>query len=184
MDFAAGGVPDSEKSAAGLPCDYHWHRGLSAISASNGGIQWPCERFNSKLQDPEKLQAPTKSRNAAVCRRKIFHGRCAKLGFLFDPPRPSPNRPIKDYPFVLLLSGRGTSAQWHTNTRTGKSACSARFIRPILTSEINPVDAAKLGLASIRPVAIVFRRGAHPMHCMLSLPSVQTGQVSFPCITT
>jgi len=45
----------------------------------------------------------------------------ARAKFFFDKPRPMPESPDADIPF-LLLTGRGSSAQWHTGSRTDKSA--------------------------------------------------------------
>ena len=43
-----------------------------------------------------------------------------KARFLFETPRDAPELAENEYSFVLL-TGRGTVSQWHTQTRTGKS---------------------------------------------------------------
>lgn len=50
--------------------------------------------------------------------RRLFEDRkfytpSGRARFLFDPPAPLPEPTCSDYPFTLL-TGRGTSAQWHT----------------------------------------------------------------------
>ena len=61
-----------------------------------------------------------------------------------DEPRPVPEALSRDYPLVLL-TGRGSSSQWHTQTRTAKSAVLRRLAPTELYVEINPADAAPLG---------------------------------------
>ena len=49
----------------------------------------------------------------------FFHAD-GKARFIWSEPRPLPETPDAQYPF-LLLTGRGSAAQWHTQTRTAKS---------------------------------------------------------------
>ena len=46
----------------------------------------------------------------------------------------------------ILLTGRGSSAQWHTQTRTGKSPVLAKLVRQEAYAEIHPSDAERLGI--------------------------------------
>ncbi len=79
--------------------------------------------------------------------------------FCFSPPQPMPEPPNRLFPF-LLLTGRGSSAQWHTGSRTNKSAVLAKLAPTVLTIEINPVDARCLGIANGDHVRVRSRRGA------------------------
>jgi anaerobic selenocysteine-containing dehydrogenase len=97
---------------------------------------------------------------------------------LFDQPRPVAEPVDQDFPFVLL-SGRGTSAQWHTNTRTGKSAVLRTLYPANAYAEINPADAAKLGLIANGPVAIVSRRARIECTAVIT-GTVQPGQIFIP----
>lgn len=64
--------------------------------------------------------------------------------FLFEEPRKAPEQPGEEYPF-LLLTGRGTSSQWHTNTRTGKSDVLRKLYPKECYVEINTRDAQDFG---------------------------------------
>ncbi len=76
--------------------------------------------------------------------------------FCFDEPEPPPEQRSSEFPFILM-TGRGSSAQWHTETRTGKSAILAKMAPQELMLDLNPTDADKLGLrdgARIRVISI------------------------------
>jgi len=79
----------------------------------------------------------------------------------------------------VLLSGRGTSAQWHTNTRTGKSAVLRTLYPANAYAEIHPTDAAKLGIAANGPVAIASRRARIECTAVITR-TVQPGQIFIP----
>ena len=88
---------------------------------------------------------------------------------------PIPEPVSKDYPFALL-TGRGSSAQWHTNTRTGKSAVLRKLYSDEPQLEIHPDDASQLGLKAGDRVIIRSRRGeAHAR--LLPASTMQPGQV-------
>ena len=82
--------------------------------------------MNTLTTSPEwlALQAHREELQSAHLRRlfadgKFFHAD-GRAKFIFESPRAVPEPVSKEFPFVLL-TGRGTSAQWHTQTRTGKS---------------------------------------------------------------
>jgi len=66
--------------------------------------------------------------------------------------------PTAEFP-LLLLTGRGSAAQWHTGTRTEKSAVLCELRPAAAYVEINPFDAAKLGISSGANVRVSSRRG-------------------------
>ena len=78
-----------------------------------------------------------------------------------------------------MLTGRGTSAQWHTNTRTGKSAVLRTLYPANAYVEIHPSDLTRLGLTANKPVAVVSRRARIECTAVVS-PSVQPGHVFIP----
>lgn len=84
----------------------------------------------------------------------------------------------QDYPFILL-TGRGTSSQWHTQTRTGKSAVLRKLYPQHAYVEMHPEDAARLQIADNAPVSIRSRRGQVVATAVL-LTTVQPGQVFMP----
>jgi predicted molibdopterin-dependent oxidoreductase YjgC len=83
-----------------------------------------------------------------------------------------------EYPFVLL-TGRGTSAQWHTQTRTAKSDVLRQLYPENIYVEINPRDAERLRVASNQKVEIVSRRAAIVATAYLTA-TVAPGQVFLP----
>ena len=64
-----------------------------------------------------------------------------------------------EYPFVLL-TGRGSSSQWHTQTRTAKSSVLRKLYRDECCVEIHPSDAARLSIESEARVRVRSRRGS------------------------
>jgi anaerobic selenocysteine-containing dehydrogenase len=79
----------------------------------------------------------------------------------------------------VLLTGRGTSAQWHTNTRTGKSSVLRALYPQNPYAELNPADAQRLGVAPNQTVRIVSRRAS--VECTAFVTStVQPGQIFIP----
>ena len=90
-----------------------------------GGIQWPLPDGGALGAMPEDRSNDAMTVSFAQERRLFedgaFYHADGKAKFLFEIPREVPEPTDFDYPFVLL-TGRGTSSQWHTQTRTGKSA--------------------------------------------------------------
>ena len=82
------------------------------------------------------------------------------------------------FPFVLL-TGRGTSAQWHTNTRTGKSAVLRTLYPANPYVEMHPADAARLRIEPNSPVAVISRRARIECTAVVT-PTTQPGQVFIP----
>ena len=150
----------------GQPCDFSGIRDYAHIEAA-GGIQWPF---------PEQLP------NAERERRLFADGRFftpdGRARFVFDPPRPMPEPPDEAYPF-LLLTGRGSSAQWHTGSRTDKSAVLRKLAPTVLTVEINSADAARLGIASGDRVNVSSRRGTAEAIAAVTA-TIQPGQLFMP----
>jgi assimilatory nitrate reductase catalytic subunit len=89
-----------------------------------------------------------------------------------------PEKPDAAYPF-LLLTGRGTSSQWHTNTRTGKSEILRHLYPAKPYAEINPGDALTLGLRTGDPLQLTSRRGSFSATALVTA-AVQPGHVFVP----
>ena len=98
--------------------------------------------------------------------------------FIFAAPRPLAEPVDREFPFALL-TGRGTSAQWHTGSRTDKSNVLRALSPAGCYVEVNPKDAARLGLAPNAPVQIRSRR-ASLVAVAIVTPTVQPGQVFIP----
>jgi assimilatory nitrate reductase catalytic subunit len=151
----------------GQPCDITGISGYDQIEAMRG-IQWPL------------AEGQTVERRAE---RRLFEDgefftsdRKAKL--VFETPRPMPEKPDADYP-LLLLTGRGTSAQWHTQTRTSKSDVLRKLYSQEAYVEIHPDDAARRDISSDDWVIVESRRGSMRARAFVT-SIVSAGQVFIP----
>jgi assimilatory nitrate reductase catalytic subunit len=153
-----------KKLSAGLPCDFTAIGDYAHLDAE-GGIQWPLKE--ATMLRERRLFADG----------KFFHvdGRAK---FLFDLPRPVAEPTDERYPFALL-TGRGTSAQWHTGSRTNKSALLRSLAPENCYVELHPADAARFGIAPQSPVRISSRRGSIQATAFITA-NVQPGQVFIP----
>ncbi len=89
-----------------------------------------------------------------------------------------PEGPDDAFPF-LLLTGRGSSAQWHTGTRTQKSDVLRKLCPEGIYVEINPLDARRLGIAPRELTRVSSRRGELIAAAFVTL-TVKPGQVFIP----
>src|SRR5258708_2808448 len=108
---------------------------------------------------------------------RFFH-RNGRAQFRFDPPTRAPELPDTEYPF-FLLTGRGTSAQWHTQSRTAKSAVLRKLYPDQIYVEINPDDAKRLGIETGELVEVSSRRGQLEAVAFVT-GTVASGQVFIP----
>ena len=176
-----------KRLSAGQPCDITGIEDYTHLEAA-GGIQWPFTRAQHDQLRQAAATAPPTVRGSAPPnlpereRRLFVDGRFFTLDgraqFIFDAPRPVPEPPDKQFPLVLL-TGRGTSAQWHTNTRTGKSAVLRALYPTRPYVEVHPEDAALLQLTENEVVRVSSRRGT--AHCAVFVTAtVRPGQVFIP----
>jgi assimilatory nitrate reductase catalytic subunit len=152
--------------SAEQPCDFTGIEDYRMLDAQ-GGVQWP----HAAGDDPPARQ-----------RRLFESGRYfqadGKARFYFEPSRPLPEAPQAKFPF-LLVTGRGSAAQWHTQTRTAKSHVLRKLSPMVPYAEINPTDARTLGIRAEDQVAIVSQRGRMQVKVVVT-PAVQPGQVFIP----
>ena len=178
-----------KKLSADRPCDITGIQDFQHLEES-GGIQWPFSERQRQEWNTPKLADHTSTKPLAPCplpsafqeRRLFADGRFfhpdGKARFLFEAPRPVAEPTDGEFPFILL-TGRGTSAQWHTNTRTGKSAV-LRTLYPVNAYvEVNPADAKKLGVSPNSLVAVISRRARVECSAFVT-PTVQPGQLFIP----
>lgn len=159
-----------QRLSRGTPCDISGIRGYRHLDEC-GGIQWPF---------PEPAAGVTSD---PVRERRLFEdGRFftpdGRARFVFDEPRGVPEPADAEYPFILL-TGRGTSAQWHTNTRTEKSAVLRSLYPAEVYCEIHPDDAARLQVETGTRLRIRSRRATIEAQAFVT-PTVQPGQVFLP----
>ena len=153
------------------PCDITGIADYAMLDAS-GGVQWPLEK-NSEFRIPNSEFTERR----LFADGKFFHAD-GRATFLFDLPRAMPEMPDTEFPFVML-TGRGTSAQWHTGSRTEKSDV-LRQLRPEkIYVEINPRDAQQLGIAPNSFVRVASRRGELTATAHVT-PTVSPGQIFIP----
>ena len=148
------------------PCDITGIKDYAHLD-EKGGIQWPYPEHNPSDSPERRLFEDGK-----------FHTPDGKARLLFSPPAPLPEPPDDEYPFIML-TGRGTSSQWHTLTRTAKSDILAKLCPTEAYVEIHHEDAARLGLKNGAAVQISSRRGKMSAAVYIA-PTVRSGQVFVP----
>ena len=107
-----------------------------------------------------------------------FYHADERAKFIVEAPRPLKERPSAAYP-LLLLTGRGSASQWHTQTRTSKSAVLRKLYPEHAFVELNPLDARALGIRQNDQVSIASQRGEMRAAAFLT-HNVQPGQVFVP----
>jgi assimilatory nitrate reductase catalytic subunit len=136
-----------KRLSAGQPCDITGIDDYAMLDA-RGGVQWPYRVGQDDNGSERRLFADG----------RFFHAD-GKARFIWDEPRPLPESPDAKYPF-LLLTGRGSAAQWHTQTRTSKSEVLRKLYPADLHVEINPRDAAELKIKSGDWLTVSSQRGS------------------------
>jgi len=159
----------------GQPCDITGIEDYAHIDAA-GGIQWPWAEGESSVPSAQCSELPPQERR--LFEDGKFFTPDGKARMLFDLPRPVAEPTDGDFPFVLL-TGRGTSAQWHTGSRTDKSDVLRQLAPASCYVEINPIDAARLAIAPGDKVAIASRRAVITATAVVTA-IVQPGQVFVP----
>jgi assimilatory nitrate reductase catalytic subunit len=162
----------------GQPCDITGIRDYAMIDES-GGIQWPLAEEVTKNEESRNYAF----NSSTPSERRLFeHGRFftqdGRARFVFDEPRLVAEPTDAQFPFVLL-TGRGTSAQWHSGTRTDKSDILRALAPQQCYLEINPADAKRLGILPNTSVRVRSRRGSIAAKAFVT-PTVQPGQVFIP----
>jgi assimilatory nitrate reductase catalytic subunit len=108
----------------------------------------------------------------------LFFHPDGKARFVFEEPRPLPEVPDARFP-LLLLTGRGSAAQWHTGTRTEKSPVLRKLRPAAVYAEINSFDAERLGIHPGASVCISSRRGSILATAFVTC-TIARGQVFIP----
>jgi len=169
--FSAWDTPEAvfqilKRLSADQPCDITGIEDYAALDAA-GGIQWPLPDGCNDTAAERRLFADGR-----------FHHANGKARFLFEDPRPAPETPTQKYP-LQLLTGRGSASQWHTQTRTSKSAVLRKLYPERAFVEINPADAKMLGIRPGDRVSVASQRGQLTAIAFLTR-AVQPGQVFIP----
>jgi assimilatory nitrate reductase catalytic subunit len=163
----------------GQPCDITGIRDYAMLD-DRRGIQWPL---------PEGQDVAVQSERRLFEDGRFFHAD-GKAKLLFEAPRGVPEPTDASYP-LILLSGRGTSSQWHTQTRTAKSSVLRKLYPEEAYVEVNPDDARKYQLSPSDYAIVESRRGklrarvhvthvVQPGHVFVPMHYAETNQLTFP----
>ncbi len=154
--------------SAGRPCD---HSGITTYRQLDdaGGLQWPvpagadlatCEPERRLYEDLRSFHADGRFRLVAA------------------EPELTPRPTTESFP-LILLTGRGSTAAWHTETRTGRSPLLQRLVPADLRIDLNQADAAELGIIDGGEVEVTSAWGS--MRCRAQVgDGVQRGQAFLP----
>jgi assimilatory nitrate reductase catalytic subunit len=155
------------------PCDITSITSYADLERARG-IQWPAaEGVERRLFSDGKFFHPD-----------------GKARLIVGEPQRVPEPTDAKYPFTFL-TGRGSSSQWHTLTRTGKSAVLEKLGATMPYVELSPIDAAALQIRPGQLVVIESRRGrmtarafvthgVHPKQIFISMHYARTNQLTFP----
>lgn len=154
----------------GRPCDITGIWGYQHLDEM-GGIQWPWPAAISNLES----LIPSERR---LFEDGKFFTSDGKAKLLFTAPADLPEPTDASFPFTLL-TGRGTSSQWHTQSRTAKSDILRKMSPAGAYVEIHPEDAAALGVRERDLITIRSRRGemTASIYCA---PTMRRGEVFIP----
>jgi assimilatory nitrate reductase catalytic subunit len=169
--FAAWQSPEAvfqilKRLSSGRPCDFSGVADYAALDQA-GGIQWPF---------PEGATLTANERR--LFEDGTFFTPDGKARLLFDEPRPLPEPTSAAFP-LTLLTGRGSSSQWHTQSRTGKSAVLRRLGAREDYVEVNPEDARTRGIANNDLVDVVSQRARVTVRAFVTR-SVRPGELFIP----
>ncbi|MFQ3669829.1 MAG: nitrate reductase [Verrucomicrobiia bacterium] len=157
-----------KQCSAGQPCDITGIRDYAHLEEL-GGIQWPYPA--TPLPDSSKQER-------RLFQDRRFYHPDGQARLIFDPPAPAPETPSPDFP-LWLLTGRGSSSQWHTGSRTEKSAILRKLHPSRLRIEIHPTDAKAAHIADGDPLTVHSPRGSITGWAGVT-PTVPPGHVFIP----
>lgn len=151
----------------GRPCDISGIEDYVTIDGA-GGIQWP----------RPAAESDSKSNERRLFEDGRYFTESGRAKFLFSEPAPLPEATNDRFP-LLLLTGRGSSSQWHTQTRTKRSKVLQRLVPSELYVEVSPVDARKLGISPEEQVTVSSQRASVTARAFVT-NTVQPGHVFMP----
>lgn len=172
-----------QELSAGQPCDITGIKGYAELD-TRGGVQWPWTTADAENYDNTSLRdTVSESNDASPEERRLFaDGQFfhpdGKAKFLCEDPRPPEEPTCSDYPLVLL-TGRGSASQWHTQTRTAKSAVLRKLYPQHCYVEVHPADAAELGIEQGEPAIVESRRDSVTVNAFVTA-TVGRGRVFMP----
>jgi assimilatory nitrate reductase catalytic subunit len=151
----------------GQPCDISGITSYQMIDAA-GGIQWP----------HTGAAAPASGSERRLFSDGRYYHPDGRARLLFEEPRPVAEPPSPEFP-LILLTGRGSSSQWHTQTRTSKSTVLRSLAAAEPYVEISPADATARSLQPGDWAVVASARGSMRARAVIT-PTVAPGQVFVP----
>ena len=158
-----------KRLSKGRPCDMTGMADYVTIDAA-GGMQWPYPADATRT-------GPLESERRLFADGHFYHAD-GRARFVFEHPRPVAEPANVDHPLVLL-TGRASTSQWHTGTRTSKSAILRSLSEEQPYIEISPIDAAKRSVETGEWVVISSARGSMRARVIVT-STVQDGTVFVP----
>jgi assimilatory nitrate reductase catalytic subunit len=155
-----------QELSRGRPCDITGIAGYRMLD-ERGGVQWPYPASHADNAAERRLFT-----------EGSFYHPDGRARFLFEAPQPLPEPPTMKFP-LLLLTGRGTSAQWHTQTRTAQSPVLRKLYPRELYVELNPEDARRAKVQAHQYVVVESARGRLKARAYVT-SAVKPGQVFLP----
>jgi assimilatory nitrate reductase catalytic subunit len=167
-----------KRCTRGRPCDITGIEDYQMIDEMRG-IQWPLPEGQQPVQGDERhLFADGR-----------FHHPDGRARLLFEEPRKQPEAVDKNYP-LLLLTGRGSSSQWHTGTRTNKSPVLSKLFSQDCYIEVSPKDARDRNISQNEWIVVESRRGrvlarafishlVRPGQCFMPMHYAKVNQLTF-----
>ncbi len=167
--------------SAGRPCDITGMADYRMLDQL-GGMQWPCSHTDAANLVTAAAACSSSGSFAANERRLFSDGRYfhsdGRARFIFEEPRPLSEPTNSDYP-LTFLTGRGTASQWHTQTRTSKSAILRKLYPSDPYLELSQRDADLLSIRNGDSLEVSSRRGTIQLRAVITT-SVRPGQVFAP----
>ncbi|WP_391575347.1 molybdopterin oxidoreductase family protein [Aureliella helgolandensis] len=169
-----------QRASRGQPCDITGIENYAHLDRC-GGIQWPWSEADAET----KSQGTQPGESMGQYHTPRPHRRLFGNGEFFTPdrrarlivaePRGMPELPDADFP-MLMLTGRGSVSQWHTQTRTSKSPILRELYPNEPYVELHPDDASRYAIRNGEWVEVSSRRGRAEARALVS-PTVRVGQV-------
>jgi len=157
-----------QRVAVGQPCDISGIEGYSML-LENNGVQWPYPQGNDE---------DIHSAHRRLFADGKFFTPSGRAQILFDDYVSPTEVPDEQYPTVLL-TGRGTMMQFHTQTRTNKVPFIRSKTRFEGYVELHSKDAEILGVKTDDKVKVTSRRASVTVSAVVS-DGVKPGQVFMP----
>jgi anaerobic selenocysteine-containing dehydrogenase len=157
-----------QRLSAGQPCDITGIDGYEMIDDLQG-VQWPYPAGSAALEPGAERRLFEDGR---------FYTPDERARFRFEQPRPPQSSTSEAYPLVLL-TGRGSSSQWHTGTRTLKSPQLLALAPTDPYVEVAPEDAEARGVDAGDEVVVLSQRGSMRARAFVTA-TIAPGQVFIP----